>query len=80
MHLDKHQAPRCRARSKRSGNQCRSPGVRGKQVCRMHGARGGAPIGNRNARKHGRYGREAIATRRELAQLVRRSLKLIEMV
>ena len=43
--LPMHQAPRCRARSKRSGNRCRSPAVSGKAVCRMHGAGGGAPVG-----------------------------------
>ena len=37
----------------------------------MHGARGGAPHGNRNAHKHGRYGREAIETRRMVAELIR---------
>jgi hypothetical protein len=43
-----HEAPRCRARSKRTGQPCRSPAVRGRKVCRMHGARGGAPEGKRN--------------------------------
>jgi hypothetical protein len=36
-----HAAPRCKARSKRTGQPCRSPAVRGWKVCRMHGARGG---------------------------------------
>ncbi len=31
-------APRCTARSKRTGLPCRSPAVRGWRVCRMHGA------------------------------------------
>ena len=38
-----HAAPRCSARSKRTGLPCRAPAVRDWQVCRMHGARGGAP-------------------------------------
>src|SRR6185437_3112699 len=47
--MDKaHDAPRCTARSKRSGQRCRAPAVRGWRVCRMHGARGGAPEGQRN--------------------------------
>jgi hypothetical protein len=43
-----HDAPRCKAKSKRSGKPCRAPAVRGCRVCRMHGARGGAPTGERN--------------------------------
>jgi hypothetical protein len=34
-----HAAPRCRARSKRTGQRCKAPAVRGFRVCRMHGAR-----------------------------------------
>jgi hypothetical protein len=43
-----HDAPRCKAKSKRTGKPCRAPAVRGCRVCRMHGARGGAPEGKRN--------------------------------
>ncbi|OCX70061.1 hypothetical protein A6M27_12080 [Acidithiobacillus thiooxidans] len=32
-------APRCTAKSKRSGVQCRAPAVRGKTKCRMHGGK-----------------------------------------
>jgi len=40
--------------------------------CRMHGGKStGAPKGNRNAYKHGRYTAESIARRRETAKLVR---------
>jgi hypothetical protein len=40
--------------------------------CRMHGGLSpGAPNGNRNAFKHGRYAAEAIASRREVAALLR---------
>jgi hypothetical protein len=38
-------APRCKAKSKRTGKRCRAPAVRGCRVCRMHGARVGAPTG-----------------------------------
>ena len=41
-------APRCRAKSKRTGLPCRSPAVKGDRVCRMHGAGGGAPQGKLN--------------------------------
>jgi uncharacterized protein YjcR len=38
----------------------------------MHGGKSpGAPKGNKNALKHGRYAAEAIATRREIATLLR---------
>jgi hypothetical protein len=49
--------------------------------CRMHGGRSpGAPKGNENAFKHGRYTAEAIAERRELAELVRDMKGLVEVV
>jgi hypothetical protein len=67
-----HAAPRCRARSKRIGKPCRAPAVRGWKVCRMHGARGGAPTGKRNGNyKHGCRTKEAIASMRETAELIR---------
>jgi hypothetical protein len=80
MHLALHLAPRCTARSKRSGKPCRAPAVRGFDVCRMHGAGGGAPFGNRNALKHGQYTGEAMALRRELAELVREARRLVEAI
>jgi hypothetical protein len=40
--------------------------------CRMHGGMSpGAPRGNKNALKHGRYSNEAIAERRKVAELMR---------
>jgi len=34
--------------------ECQSPAVKDKRRCRMHGGTNpGAPVGNRNARKHG---------------------------
>ena len=71
MLLDMQRAPRCRAKSKRSGKQCCAPAVRGKTVCRMHGAFGGAPKGNRNNYKHGQFSCEAMAERRAISDLVR---------
>ena len=56
-----HAAPRCRAKSKRSGLRCKSPAVRGFRVCRMHGARGGAPEGDRNGNyRHGARTKQTI--------------------
>ena len=67
-----HAAPRCKARSKRTGKPCRAPAVRGWKVCRMHGARGGAPTGERNGNyKHGGRTKEAIASVRETNELIR---------
>ena len=45
----------------------------------MHGgAKGsGAPRGNRNALKHGRYTRENLARHKELAQLIREARKTL---
>jgi hypothetical protein len=40
--------------------------------CRMHGGTSpGAPKGNKNALKHGRYKSESTANRREIATLLR---------
>ena len=49
----------------RNGTPCKSPAVHGKNRCRMHGgaAGSGAPLGNKNAFKHGFYTREAVAER-----------------
>lgn len=56
-----HDAPRCGAKSKRTGLPCRSPAVTGHRVCRMHGARGGAPVGKQNGNyRHGTRTKEAI--------------------
>jgi hypothetical protein len=48
----------------------------------MHGGApgSGAPKGNRNALRHGRYTAQAIATRREMRVLLRRSRELIESI
>jgi hypothetical protein len=65
-------APRCSAKSKRSGRPCLAPAERGKSVCRFHGARAGAPLGKRHGRyRHGRYSFEAAAERRALGVLLR---------
>jgi hypothetical protein len=75
-----NQARRCRARSKRTGKPCKAPAVKGWLVCRMHGAGGGAPQGNRNALRHGRYTADAIAVRQQLRALLRESRELLDTV
>jgi uncharacterized protein YjcR len=69
MLLDMRQAPRCGAKT-RAGTPCRSPAMPNGR-CRMHGGPSpGAPKGNRNALKHGRYTKEAIANRRQLSGML----------
>jgi hypothetical protein len=83
MHPASHlsRAPRCLART-RSGKPCQSPAVNGKQRCRMHGGApgSGAPNGNRNALRNGHYTAQAIAARREVRALLRRSHELMESI
>ena len=68
--LPMHRSPRCGART-RAGRPCRSPAMPNGR-CRLHGGLSpGAPKGNKNALKHGRYTAEAIASRREVAALIR---------
>jgi len=69
----------CGART-RAGTPCMSPAVGGKKRCRMHGGASGsgAPRGNKNAVKHGRYTRAAIEQRRQLQDLVRQSVRLVQ--
>ncbi|WGD56882.1 HGGxSTG domain-containing protein [Bradyrhizobium sp. CB1650] len=63
-------AKRCGAQT-RSGKPCRSPAMPNGR-CRMHGGPSpGAPKGNQNAFKHGRFTREAISRRREISALIR---------
>ena len=77
--LPMHLSQRCGART-RSGTPCLSPAMTNGR-CRMHGgASPGAPIGNANARKHGRYTAEAIAAQRELSALLRAMRGLVEEV
>ena len=72
-------SPRCGAKT-RSGGACRSPAVHGKKRCRLHGGApgSGAPRPNRNARKHGRFTRDAIAERRQIQTLLGEARKLLE--
>ncbi len=45
-------------------------------VCRNHGAGAGAPKGNKNAWKHGRYSEEHMAEMRRLRDLLREARKV----
>jgi hypothetical protein len=72
-------SPRCGAKT-HSGGACRSPAVHGRKRCRMYGGapESGAPRANRNARKHGRFTRDAIAERRQIQALLGDARRLLE--
>jgi hypothetical protein len=70
MQSPMHQTRRCVART-RPGSPCQSPAMENGR-CRMHGGTSpGAPKGNKNALKHGRYTADAIARRRSISGLIR---------
>jgi len=61
----------------RARDPCQSPAMKNGR-CRMHGGPSlGAPKGNRNALKHGRYTAEAVARRRYIPELVRLARSLV---
>jgi uncharacterized protein YjcR len=72
-------SPRCGART-RSGASCRSPAVRGKKRCRMHGGApgSGAPLGNKNALKHGAYTKAAEERRAAMRKLFAAAKEILE--
>jgi glucans biosynthesis protein len=69
-----HQSPQglCGAKT-RSGYLCKSLMVKGKRRCRMHGGAfgSGAPKGNKNAYKNGRYTAEWLSARKLLTDVHR---------
>ena len=75
---------RCKARSKRSGEQCKNYAIKGYEVCRMHGAHGGPKtrLGllacKKAPYKHGLYSYEALQELRECRRLIRRSKTMID--
>ena len=72
-----HAAPRCTAKSKRTGKPCKAPAVKGWSVCRMHGARGGHRSGKAHpAWVHGIRSQEWIAARAEISEMVREAREI----
>ncbi len=70
--------PRCRAKT-RSGAACqRVAGPKGR--CRLHGGApgSGAPKGNKNRLKHGRYTAAAIEERKVVSALIRQAKAHLE--
>jgi hypothetical protein len=75
--LPMHQCQKCLART-RSGKECQSPAMPNGR-CRMHGGMStGAPKGNRNAYKHGRYTAATIADRQVIRELIRGARELVD--
>ena len=69
MHWAFMDAPRCGAKTRKK-TPCMAPAMRNGR-CRMHGGKStGAPKGNQNALKHGRYTTVAIEERRMIRELV----------
>ena len=70
---------RCLARTRQGKSTfCQARKVTGKKRCRMHGGTGdGAPKGNRNAFKHGKYSREVIEKRKNAVKLKREFMELL---
>nr|WP_304412709.1 HGGxSTG domain-containing protein [Herminiimonas sp. CN] len=74
------EALRCGAKT-RSGTPCKAPAIKGKCRCRMHGGNSpGAPKGNQNAFKHGRYTAEHLVQRRERVAVMEELRRLIGLV
>lgn len=57
----------------KNGNPCKAPAMANGK-CRWHGGRNrGAPRGNKNALKHGRYTAEAIAEQKKFNSLMKQA-------
>jgi uncharacterized protein YjcR len=76
LHWSFQKAKKCGAKP-RSGWSCRNPAMKNGR-CRLHGGKStGAPKGNKNAFKHGRYSREAIEARKLVRELIKLSRQMI---
>ena len=73
---------RCLARTRKGKSTfCQARKVTGKKRCRMHGGTGdGAPKGNKNAFKHGKYSREVIEKRKSATKLKREFMELLRII
>jgi len=70
---------RCKAKSKRSGEQCKNYAIKGYGVCRMHGAHGGPKTREgyfackKAPHKHGLYSYEALQDLKECSNLIKQN-------
>ena len=63
--------PQCKAKSKTTGKRRGNRAMKGKRVCRIHGGKSpGAPKGNLNALKHGRYSEQVKEEKRKERELL----------
>ncbi len=70
-------APRCGARSKRTGNACEAPAMKNGR-CRFHGGKSTGPAkGSQNALKHGMRSAEFVAWRKAANDVLRENRALI---
>ncbi len=77
MQSPMHTSARCGARTRRA-TPCQSPAMPNGR-CRMHGGKSpGAPIGNKNALKHGECTAMASAERRYVRELIRECNRLTD--
>jgi hypothetical protein len=71
---------RCKAKSKRSGEQCKNYAIKNYAVCRMHGAHGGPKTRQgllackKAPRKHGLYSYEALQDIKECRRLIAKTI------
>ena len=73
---------KCLARTRQGKSTfCQARKVIGKKRCRMHGGTSdGAPKGNKNAFKHGRYSREVIEKRKSVMKFKREFMELLRIM
>jgi hypothetical protein len=74
---------RCKARSKRSGNQCKNFALKEWGVCRMHGARGGPKTKQGYCKcktapfRHGFYSQEGQKELRTMCELIKQEARFL---
>lgn len=72
-----NEAPRCKARCRRTKRPCGQPAIHGRNACRLHGGKGGAPQGKHNGQyRHGRNTIEA-RERERLGRIEYRALQAL---
>ncbi len=75
---------RCKAKSKRSGEQCKNFALKGWSVCRMHGAKGGPrtqegyDVCKKAPQKHGMYNQESLEELKIMRKLLKNEVGFLE--
>jgi hypothetical protein len=78
--LDLSSLPRCQAMAETTGERCKRTALKNTDRCGIHSGkyRPGAPLGNQNNFRHGRYGGQLHKSLDDSNTLVRRMVRLIE--